>query len=142
MNGGVRWLLESAMPHISELIDKDDLLVPVPMPLARMRKSGRHHAADLCRWLADGVGCSWDWQLLRRVGEQPRQSALSGLARRKNMRRAFALSDDYHERMPDKRTVWIVDDILTTGSTLNFAARASRPLKAEVLSLARTLHRG
>ncbi|ATX78467.1 hypothetical protein Ga0123461_0014 [Mariprofundus aestuarium] len=47
MDGGVRWLLESAMPHASELIGKDDLLIPVPMPLARMRKSGRHHAADL-----------------------------------------------------------------------------------------------
>ena len=114
------------------------------MPLARMRKSSRHHAADLCRWLADGVGCSWDWQLLRRLGEQPRQSTLSGLARRKNLRRDFALCDDYRELMPDKKTVWIVDDILTTGSTLNFAAKASRPLKAEVkvLSLARTLHRG
>nr|WP_232710243.1 phosphoribosyltransferase family protein [Mariprofundus aestuarium] len=97
-----------------------------------------------CRWLADGVNCNWDWQLSHRVGEQPRQSALSGLVRRKNLRGAFALCDDYHERIPDKRTVWIVDDILTTGSTLNFAARACRPLKAEVklLSLARTLHRG
>ena len=142
--GGVRWLLAAAMPRINELIKSDDLLLPVPMPLSRMRKSGVHHSAELCRWLAEGSGCSWDWQLLRRVGEQPRQSALSGSARRKNLRKAFALAGDYRARLADASTIWIVDDILTTGSTLHFAARATRPLQKEVkvLSLARTLNRG
>ena len=143
-DGGVRWLLDAAMPRIKELIAADDLLLPVPMPLSRMRKSGVHHSADLCRWLADGVGCDWDWQLLRRVGEQPRQSALSGSARRTNLRRAFTLSSNCLLRASGYATIWIVDDILTTGSTLNFAARATRPLNREVkvLSLARTLNRG
>lgn len=143
-DGGVRWLLDAAMPRINELINADDLLLPVPMPLSRMRRSGVHHSADLCRWLAAGTGCNWDWQLLRRVGEQPRQSALSGSARRKNLRSAFALSSDCLLRASECAAIWIVDDILTTGSTLNFAARATRPLQKEVkvLSLARTLNRG
>ncbi|WP_241697077.1 ComF family protein [Mariprofundus sp. KV] len=143
-DAGVRWLLDAAMPRIKELINADDLLLPVPMPLSRMRKSGVHHSADLCRWLSAGVGCGWDWQLLRRVGEQPRQSALSGVARRKNLRRAFALAADFRASLADASTIWIVDDILTTGSTLNFAARAAKPLKRDVkvLSLARTLNRG
>ena len=145
VDAGVKWLLDAAMPRLRTLTAQDDLLLPVPMPLSRMRSSGRHHSADLCRWLAEGVGCSWDWQMLRRLGEQPRQSSLSGSARRNNLRRAFALAHDYrHKRISEQTTLWIVDDILTTGSTLGFAARAVRAIGSEVkvLSLARTLHRG
>jgi len=147
-DAAVRWLLKAAMPSLSGMIDRDALLLPVPMPLSRMRKHGQHHAANMCRWLADDLGCAWDWSMLRRIGEQARQSSLSGSARRKNLRKAFALAADYKPRwqgiMPEPRSVWIVDDILTTGSTLHFAAKASLRLgvAVNVLSLARTSSRG
>jgi len=145
-DAAVRWLVDAAAPTIREKIDEHSLLLPVPMPLSRMRKHGQHHAANLCKWLADDTGCIRDWHLLRRIGEQPRQSALSGQARRKNLRKAFALADDYGPRWQDLAdqvtSVWIVDDILTTGSTLHFAASASlKPgVPINVLSLARTSH--
>ena len=140
---GVRWLLAAAIPRISEHLEADDLLLPVPMPLSRMRKSGQHHAANMCRWLAQAVDCGWDWRLLRRVGEQPRQSSLAGSARRKNLRKAFALSNDYATDFQNVSTIWVVDDILTTGTTLHYAARTIRKLKkpVRVLSLARTAHK-
>jgi predicted amidophosphoribosyltransferase len=140
---GVRWLLAAAIPRISEHMAADDLLLPVPMPLSRMRKSGQHHAANMCRWLAEAVDCGWDWRVLRRVGEQPRQSSLAGSARRKNLRKAFAVCNDYAPRLQDVSTVWVVDDILTTGTTLHYAAWATRKLKKPVkaLSLARTPHK-
>jgi ComF family protein len=141
---GARWLVEQSMPSLREQLDAHTLLLPVPMPLSRMRKSGQHHAANLCHWIADGTGCTWDWRLLRRIGEQARQSELSGVARRKNLRKAFALADDYRPLWQDLAAqvdeIWIVDDILTTGSTLHYAARASLKLgkPVRVLSLART----
>ncbi len=147
-DAAIRWLLKAAMPSLAELIEKDAVLLPVPMPLSRMRKHGQHHAANMCRWLADDLGCAWDWRLLRRMGEQPRQSALSGSARRKNLRKAFGLAADYEQRWmaisPEPASVWIVDDILTTGSTLHFAAKVSLKLgvAVNVLSLARTSYRG
>ena len=143
-DAGVRWLLTSAATTVRDIVQQHDILLPLPMPLARMRKSGRHHAADLCRWVACEAGCRWDWQVLRRVGEQPRQSALSGVARRQNLRGAFTLADDASSRVSGHTTIWIVDDIMTTGSTLRFAAKAVQPLGLEVklLSLARTLIRG
>jgi predicted amidophosphoribosyltransferase len=139
----VRWLLAAAIPRISEHIAADDLLLPVPMPLSRMRKSGQHHAANMCHWLAQAVDCGWDWRLLRRVGEQPRQSSLAGSARRKNLRKAFALSNDYAPDLQGVSTIWVVDDILTTGTTLHYAARTIHKLKkpVRVLSLARTSHK-
>jgi len=147
-DAAVRWLVKAAMPSLSERIDRDALLLPVPMPLSRMRKHGQHHAANMCRWLADDLGCGWDWSILRRVGEQPRQSSLSGSARRKNLRKAFTLAADYKPHwqaiVPEPTSVWIIDDILTTGSTLHFAAKVSLRLgvAVHVLSLARTSHRG
>ena len=142
---GARWLVEAAGPRLARLITPDDLLLPVPMPLPRMRKSGQHHAANLCHWLADMNGVDWEWRLLRRKGEQPRQSSLSGSARRRNLRHAFILADDETVRRQAETaaTIWVVDDILTTGATLHYAAKAAnrlgRPVKA--LSLARTGHR-
>jgi len=147
-DAAVRWLVQAAMPRLRDIIAPDALLLPIPMPLSRMRQHGQHHAANLCRWLADDIGCAWDWHVLRRVGEQPRQSALSGSARRKNLRKAFALAADYEQRWQDlvvtPESIWLVDDILTTGSTLHFAAKASVKLGIEVnvLSLARTSYRG
>jgi len=147
-DSAVRWLVQQAMPRLRESIDEHALLLPVPMPLSRMRKHGQHHAANMCRWLADDIGCAWDWRILRRIGEQPRQSALSGSARRKNLRKAFALAADYEQRCldisPTPNAVWLVDDIVTTGSTLYFAAKTCLDLgiTVKVLSLARTSYRG
>ena len=147
-DAAVRWLVQAAMPRLRDIIEPDALLLPIPMPLNRMRQHGQHHAANLCRWLSEDIGCTWDWTLLRRIGQQPRQSALTGHARRKNLRKAFALATDYEPRWqdisPKPSTLWLVDDILTTGSTLHFAAKASLRLgiAVNVLSLARTSYRG
>ncbi len=54
-DAGVRWLLTSAATTIQEVVQEHDILLPIPMPLARMRKNGRHHASDLCGWMADEV---------------------------------------------------------------------------------------
>ena len=65
----------------------------------------------------------------------------TGSARRRNLRHAFTLTDDAICRRQAEAadTIWVVDDILTTGATLHFTARAAkklgRPVKA--LSLAR-----
>jgi len=148
-DAGVRWLVETARQRLKTLFQPDDLFIPVPMPFSRMQKSGQHHAADLARLLAEAAGCEWDWQLLRRHGHQARQSALSGLARRKNLRKSFCLDTDYLTSMqlkgilrkPVKGRVWVVDDIMTTGATLHYASKALGVLQQPIyaFSLARTL---
>jgi ComF family protein len=139
-DAAARWLVKVAKARLTVYISAQDILLPVPMPLSRMRKSGQHHAANMCRWLAHEIGCRWDWRILVRVGDQARQSSLSGAARRKNLSKAFALADDCSKYARGEACIWIVDDILTTGATLHFAARTAlklgRPVRA--LSLART----
>lgn len=137
----VRWLLETGRMCIERTLAPGDLLLPVPMPLSRMRRRGQHHAADLARWLAEISGARWDWRILRRQGAQQRQSSLSGGARWRNMRKAFALDATYLDKgLAGVRRLWIVDDIRTTGATLYYAARSLRGLRMPVgvWTLART----
>jgi len=143
---GARWLLQVATPRLQLLISPEDLLLPIPAPLSRMRSSGQHHTADLCRWLAAFTGARREWRLLRRIGEQPRQSTLSGAARRKNLRKAFTLCNDYRplvQSLSANARLWIIDDIFTTGSSVHYAARAASKagIPVHVLTLARTQHR-
>jgi len=134
-------LLQLARPRLCQLFKKDDLLLPVPAPLARMRQSGVHHSANLCQKICSFTQSQWDWRLLRRVGVQARQSELSGKERRKNLRKAFVLSD---RNLPASiARIWVVDDVMTTGSTLHYAAKVARKYQKEVgvFSLARVMLR-
>ncbi|MDQ6989980.1 MAG: double zinc ribbon domain-containing protein [Mariprofundaceae bacterium] len=144
-SAGLDWLLESAAKHLRTIFHPDDLLIPVPMPLPRMRRSGLHHSADLCLKIAALTGCATDWQILRRTGNHTRQSALQGKARQRNLRKAFSLANDYPNRLKaqqGKGQVWVIDDILTTGATLRHACQAMLPIKQDVFafSLARVNH--
>ncbi len=121
-DAAIHWLLDTATPAMQDVIHTDDLLLPIPMPLSRMRQSGLHHAADCCRYLAAQYRCDWQWRLLRRVGRQIRQSSLHADERQKNMRAAFTLDPQYLPLTKHYRRIWLVDDIITTGATMNHAA--------------------
>jgi len=149
-DAGVDWLLDAAQTRLNHLFNDNSLLLPVPMPLSRMRHAGRHHAADLCRAIIQRSGGSMNWKILRRSGEQARQSSLSGKARWKNLRKAFVVNNDHRDSMrmvhsmdtvhnKTVQTVWVVDDIMTTGATMHYACRALHRagIEARAFSLAR-----
>jgi len=132
-DAALHWLMKVASRRLETCLDRRDLLLPVPMPLSRMRKQGRHHAADLTTWMAQEAGCAWDWRVLRRQGEQVRQSSLSEKQRQKNLRKAFILDQDYwRESKKHYRRIWVIDDIITTGATVHYAAKVARALQGEV----------
>jgi ComF family protein len=100
-----------------------DLVVPVPLHWLRYWQRGYNQSASLAGALAARLGlpCRPGW--LRRIRNTPRQTAQSPAARRANVHRAF------HARARSQlqgRTVLLVDDVLTTGSTCSEAARALR----------------
>lgn len=135
------WLLAAAKPAILQIFDSHDVLIPVPMPLSRMRKSGLHHSADLSRKIAGMVGCEVNWQILRRSLDQQqqsfRQSSLNGLARQRNLRKAFVLANDYTgmlKTIEAKARFWLIDDILTTGATLRHASQILSRTKHDVFA--------
>jgi len=145
------WLLDTAEARLQELFSSQSLLLPIPMPLSRMRRAGCHHAADLCRAITRRTGASFDWQLLRRNGAQQRQSALNGRARWKNLCNAFYADNDHWAEIiasPVRKNVsniqvWVVDDIVTTGATMHYACRALQRagIQASAFSLTRLAHK-
>ena len=97
-------------------------IVPVPLHPRRLRERGFNPAALLARCVAREQRCRFDPALLLRVRDTPSQTGLDRRARRANVRGAFRVRDG--ARAP--RVVWLVDDVVTTGSTLAEAARALR----------------
>jgi ComF family protein len=97
-------------------------IVPVPLHPRRLRERGFNPAALLARSVARERGGRFDAALLERVRDTPSQTGLDRRARRANVRGAFRARAGSRSL----GVVWLVDDVVTTGSTLIEAARALR----------------
>ena len=97
---------------------RPDVLVPVPLFPARHRDRGFNQASEIALPIADRLHVPIADRLCARVRPTDDQTALNAAQRRRNVRRAFALN-----RRPGVRHVAILDDVLTTGSTVNEIAR-------------------
>jgi ComF family protein len=101
-------------------LQQHDLIVPVPLHIKRLRQRGFNQALVLCRKIfpasRDKIGAR---VLERHAWTQP-QTGLSGPDRRRNVRNEFTLRRP--EQIKNKR-VLLVDDVFTTGATVNECAR-------------------
>ena len=97
-----------------------DCVVPVPLHAARLRRRGFNPATALARSLAREIGAPLAHAALARLRDTPTQTGLGRAARRANVRGAFRV------RRLDAATVWLVDDVVTTGATLEECARVLR----------------
>jgi ComF family protein len=97
-----------------------DAVVPVPLHPRRLRARGFSPAALLARACAREVRARFAPVLLARLRDTPSQTGLARGARRRNVAGAF------QARAAAPARVWLVDDVVTTGSTLSEAARALR----------------
>lgn len=110
------WLRESRP------VSLPDLILPVPLHRVRLRQRGHNQALELARPLARALGLPLRHDLLSRPRATAPQSELDAVARRRNVRGAFAL----HPDAEPPAHVAIVDDVMTTGSTLAECARLLR----------------
>lgn len=121
------------------------LIVPVPLARAKERQRGFNQAEMLSRAAIKHLkrGSSPRFELhagnLQRVRSTVSQTGLTSHQRRKNVRGAFALRKP---QLVQGRSVLLVDDVYTTGTTLNECARVLRSVGAEkvwVATVARVL---
>jgi len=95
------------------------LLVPVPLHGARLRERGFNQAFALARYAGRLLEVPFARNLARRVRDTPSQTALDPHERRRNVSGAFALSGPRaRQRLLAAGHVAIIDDVMTTGSTL------------------------
>ena len=116
-----------------------DLILPVPLHPKRLRMRGFNQALVLGRKLFPRSKWRIDPHILERHQWTCAQTGLSGLERRKNVKYAFRVKKS--EKIQNKR-ILLVDDIFTTGATVNECARILLKNKAadvEVFTFARSL---
>ena len=114
-----------------------DCIIPMPLYPAKLRKRGFNQSQLLAAGVARGLGLELLPHACRRIRDTPPQSALPWKERKKNMRDAFCCDADL-----TGRHVALVDDVLTTGASLNALAGAVQKRGADRVSawvVARTL---
>jgi ComF family protein len=95
-----------------------ELLVPVPLHIARLRERGFNQAAALARYAGRLLDIPCAPHAVRRVRDTPSQTALDIAERHRNVRGAFAVNGPRGlRRLSGADHVAIVDDVVTTGST-------------------------
>jgi ComF family protein len=97
---------------------KGDLVVPTPLHVSRRRERGYDQAALLARAIARELGLPSNVNALKRTRRTRQQVALGPEERRKNVAGAFTAPPQRAE------TVLLVDDVYTTGATMDAAASA------------------
>ena len=110
----------------ADALDGADAVIPVPLHPWRSVERGFNQADDLARQLGPPV-----WRVLRRSRHGPPQAGLPASRRHANVKAAFALGGAAAwprivpgaARQLRRATVVLVDDVMTTGATLDACAR-------------------
>lgn len=130
-----RWMRRSGRNILQEI----DIIGPVPLHWTRLLRRRYNQSAVLARLIAASEQREFIPDLLMRTRRTPSQGALNRKDRARNVRGAFALSPRYRDTVAGKR-ILLVDDVLTTGATVEHCARTllkAGALRVDVLTLAR-----
>jgi ComF family protein len=109
-------------------IQKLDYLIPVPLHPVKFRDRGFNQA----RWIADGLGKAVQKtvrsKLMKRIKHTISQTTLDRKERLNNMKKAFKINQDVTDK-----NIGIVDDVLTTGSTISSMASILKDAGAKTI---------
>jgi competence protein ComFC len=122
-------LLGRAMATIirSDHVLKDaDMIVPIPLFWWKYLRRGYNQAALLSQIVSEECAIKIA-DIMRRIKHTKTQTRLDEEARRRNVRNAFAVKNGEIE----DKTVLLIDDVLTTGATMNECARALKEAGAK-----------
>jgi len=124
--------LKDELPHLNDFTDVDHI-IPVPLHAKRLKERGFNQALLLGKAFFPKHKNKISPYILERHRWTIPQTGLSGIERRKNLKDAFQVR--YPEKIKRKKVV-LVDDIYTTGTTVNECARTLKRSGAkEVLVL-------
>lgn len=103
-------------------VSRPEALIPVPLHVSRLRQRGYDQALELGKPLSRALAIPLITDALLRTRATAAQSELDAVARKRNLRGAFAI----HPQASLPAHVALVDDVMTTGATLHAAATALR----------------
>jgi len=118
---------------------KDFIVMPVPIHRRRLRERKFNQSLVLARILTSDLGTKLNYLSLIRNRDTKAQTGLNREERRKNVKNAFSITD---KQVTEGKEILLVDDVFTTGHTLNECAKTLKKSGARrviCLTLARTL---
>lgn len=130
-----RWMAAAA----PDLVARADLITPVPLHYARLVSRGYNQSLHLAAALARLSGKPLAAHPIKRARATPSQAGRSVSARRRNVAGAFRIST-LAGRAVKQRSILLVDDVYTTGATVEACARAllkAGASRVDVATLAR-----
>ena len=100
-----------------------DFIIPVPMYPGKQRKRGYNQAQILAEELGKRMDIPVEHKIVRRVKKTIPQKRLEPLKRKMNLESAFEIQTEKDSDILSGKTVLLVDDIYTTGSTIDAVSK-------------------
>jgi ComF family protein len=113
------WMVQAG----KEILGPEAILVPVPLHLWRRVSRKFNQSALLAGAMARQTGIQHQPLLLHRHRHTPPQGFKSGASRKRNVRGAFTVPNSQRQKIRGQHLV-LIDDVRTSGATLNACARA------------------
>lgn len=115
--------------YYTEQIKKWEIeeMIPIPLHQSRRRKRGYNQAEILARYLSEKTGVPYASDVLFRTKKTTAQKQLDRQERMANLRGAFSVSKEWKPA----ENVLLIDDIYTTGATLEQAAKILKKAGAQ-----------
>jgi ComF family protein len=126
-----RWIARAA----ADILPQVDGVVPVPLHRWRLLKRRYNQAAEIARPLARQAGIAYLPQALVRTRATPVQGHKGAEDRRLNVAGAFAAPRGERRRLEGRRLL-LIDDVFTTGATVEGCARALKAAGAASVDVA------
>lgn len=117
----------------SDFLRNVDYLVPVPLHPKRQKQRGYNQAEEICKGISEVTGIPVCTTLIVRAVNNPSQTSHSKTERWKNVEGIFASVNDV---LILEKTILIVDDVITTGSTIEAIAKSFPEGKAPTINIA------
>lgn len=99
-------------------VELPQLFIAVPLGPKRLAERGFNQALEIAKPLARALGIPLEKRMVLRIRDTAAQALLPPDARRNNISRAFTLSSPFIDRLQGCH-IGVVDDVMTTGETLN-----------------------
>ena len=109
-----------------------DVIIPVPLYYKRQHQRGFNQSEEIANEISKTLNCPIDIQYIERHSSSQQQSGLDAKQRRKNVKGIFTIKN---KKQKHYKYIAIVDDVMSTGSTVNEIAKTLKQSGVEKVDI-------